>query len=128
MAGAIVYQVFAPLCHQMPKRSFHLEGLPLAVCARCAGVYAGSVLGLLVYPLWRRIDNQSMPHRLWLLPALAPMAIDAVGGALGLVQGTNLLRAATGAFSGAVIAWFILPGLVSICGTWATGVSRHSSA
>src|ERR1043165_9302763 len=42
----LAYRVFAALCHQIPERSFYLAGQPLAVCARCFGIYAGFALGV----------------------------------------------------------------------------------
>jgi uncharacterized membrane protein len=43
-----VYALGAAVCHQQANRSFHLAGVQLAVCARCAGVYAGAALVALV--------------------------------------------------------------------------------
>ncbi|MEP7271037.1 MAG: DUF2085 domain-containing protein [Acidobacteriota bacterium] len=128
IVGAIVYQAFVPLCHQIPERSFHLGGLPLAVCARCAGVYGGFVLALLIYPLWRSLDNEQTPGRIWLLIALLPMAIDALAGAAGLVETTFFSRTATGALAGAAVAFYILPGLVSIVRSRRASSDRRSSA
>ena len=39
-------QVFSFLCHQDPSRTFQPGGEPLAMCARCAGVYVGFLLAL----------------------------------------------------------------------------------
>ena len=39
-------QIFSFLCHQDPSRTFKPGGLPLALCARCVGVYVGFVLAL----------------------------------------------------------------------------------
>lgn len=113
IAGVIVYSVFAPICHQQPERSFHTGGLPLAVCARCFGIYSGSLLGLLCYPSIRRMDERSIPPLIWLFAALALMALDAVGGATGIITNTRWSRAVIGALSGAVVAFYILPGMVS---------------
>jgi uncharacterized membrane protein len=43
--AAVVYGVGGVICHQLPDRSFHLQGVQLPVCARCAGIYVGAVLG-----------------------------------------------------------------------------------
>src|SRR5688572_10524064 len=56
-ASSPIYTFFSYICHQMSDRSLHLDGHPLAVCSRCFGVYAGLLAGLLVYPLWRSIDD-----------------------------------------------------------------------
>lgn len=34
-------------CHQLPERSFFWKGYQFPVCARCTGVYAGELLGLI---------------------------------------------------------------------------------
>jgi hypothetical protein len=46
----LLYLPFAPVCHQIAGRSFHLHGVPLAVCARCLGIYAG-VVAAAIHPL-----------------------------------------------------------------------------
>jgi len=114
VTAAVIYQAFSPLCHQIPSRSFHFDGVPLAVCARCTGVYFGLIPGLMVYPLWRRVDSERMPHRAWLTAGIAPMAIDCVAGVVGMFSSPIAFRTATGILAGMAIASFILPGLVSI--------------
>jgi uncharacterized membrane protein len=109
-----LYAGFSTVCHQMPERSFHALGYPLAVCARCAGVYAGFLLGLIAYPLVRRLDEETMPARRWLMLAAAPALVDLAGDAAGLFANTCFSRAATGLVAGAGAAFYILPGLVAI--------------
>jgi uncharacterized membrane protein len=36
---------FSPVCHQDPARSLWLVGAPVAVCARCLGIYLGAAAG-----------------------------------------------------------------------------------
>ena len=48
MAAALiagVYAVGSLVCHQLPERSYHLWTAQMPVCARCAGIYFGAVLG-----------------------------------------------------------------------------------
>ena len=40
-----VYAVGSLVCHQLPERSYHLWSAQMPVCARCAGIYFGAVLG-----------------------------------------------------------------------------------
>ena len=40
---------FSLTCHQHPDRCFWLFGAPVAVCARCLGIYLGASVGLLLY-------------------------------------------------------------------------------
>jgi uncharacterized membrane protein len=39
---------FALVCHQRPERCFWIFGAPIAVCARCLGIYLGAAIGLLM--------------------------------------------------------------------------------
>ena len=39
---------FALVCHQRPERCFWIAGFPVAVCARCLGIYLGAAVGLLI--------------------------------------------------------------------------------
>jgi uncharacterized membrane protein len=115
VASALLYSVFAPLCHQQPERSFYLAGYPLAVCARCFGIYAGGALCLLLYPLVRSLaDATSVPARAWLVVAALPTAVDFTLGITGLWPNTHLSRALTGAWLGAGLVCFVLPGLLAL--------------
>lgn len=40
-----IFVFFSPVCHQDPARSFWLLGAPVAVCARCLGIYLGAAAG-----------------------------------------------------------------------------------
>jgi uncharacterized membrane protein len=112
--GSTIYSFFSYICHQMPGRSLHLDGHPLAVCTRCSGVYFGLLAGLLVYPLWRRIDNVEPLPRIWLFLSLVPMGIDFSLKFLGIWDNTHLSRFLTGIILGAACATYIVPAVVEI--------------
>ena len=40
-----IFWFFSPICHQDPARSFWIFGAPIAVCARCLGIYLGAAVG-----------------------------------------------------------------------------------
>jgi uncharacterized membrane protein len=109
----LAYRVFAALCHQIPERSFYLAGQPLAVCARCFGIYAGFALGVVCYPLVRSLRRTDTPARRWLLFAALPTGVDFALGFTGLWANTHTSRALTGALLGAVAALYVVPGLVA---------------
>jgi uncharacterized membrane protein len=109
-----IYQGFRYVCHQIPARSFYVMGHPLAVCARCTGIYVGLAAGVIIYPLVRPIRKIETPRRLWLLLALAPMTIDFSLTFLGIWQNTHLSRFLTGALFGAVTSLYIVPGLIDL--------------
>jgi uncharacterized membrane protein len=114
LSSLTLYQAFSSICHQAPDRSFHLDGFPLAVCSRCMGIYSGFTIGLAVYPLLRRLDDEEFPARQWLIALAMPMLADFGGGYLGLFSNTFLSRALTGMMFGAVAAFYLLPGFVWI--------------
>jgi len=109
-----LYSFFSFICHQMPDRSFHIEGEKFGVCSRCFGVYFGLVTGFLVYPLWRRIDSIEPISRIWLFLSLVPITIDWSLGFFGVWANTFTSRFITGLILGAACATFIVPAIVEI--------------
>lgn len=95
-----IYTFYGFLCHQIPERSFWILGDPLAVCARCFGIYSGLFLGAIGLGLIgkTRYDNPISP--LWVFVALAPIGIDWSLTYLGIWENTGLSRFATGSILG----------------------------
>ncbi|MCA1631124.1 MAG: DUF2085 domain-containing protein [Acidobacteria bacterium] len=124
-----LYGVFAPLCHQIAERSFYVAGHPLAVCARCAGVYAGFTLCLLLYPLVRSLRRTEAPRRGWLVVIALPCVLDFLVNFTGLWHNTHASRAITGAWLGAGAVFFVAPGLADAAQTlWRKGERREATA
>ncbi|MEN3038837.1 MAG: DUF2085 domain-containing protein [Candidatus Kryptonium sp.] len=71
----IVYRFFSPLCHQDDLRSFHINGIKLAVCSRCSLIYLGALIGVLISPFLNRKDLSERSNFLLVL-ALIPSAIE----------------------------------------------------
>ena len=117
LLSQVVYKLFSGACHQIPERSFYLWGFPLAVCARCAGLYAGAAAGLLAYPLLRRpLARTDAPPRAWLLLAVLPTSVDLLLGVTGLWENTHLSRFLTALLAGAAAAFYVVPGCVDLVG------------
>jgi uncharacterized membrane protein len=109
-----IYYFFSHICHQIPERSFHVEGHQFAVCSRCFGVYFGLLLGLTIYPLWRSIDDIEPLPRMWLFASMIPIAIDWSLTVFGIWENTHLSRFVTGLILGVACATYIVPALVEI--------------
>lgn len=109
-----VRELYEPTCHQITSRTIILFGTPLAVCARCAGIYSGALAGLVALGLARKSGERETPPRWVLLAAAAPAVIDFSLGTAGLVTTSNLLRFATGAIVGIAGAFFVYPGILSL--------------
>ena len=109
-----LYSFFSFMCHQMPDRSFYIDGEKFGVCSRCFGVYFGLFSGFVIYPLWRRIDETEPISRIWLFLSLVPIGIDWSLGVFGIWQNTFTSRFLTGLILGAACATFIVPAVVEI--------------
>ena len=109
-----IYTFFSYICHQIPDRSLHVAGHQMAVCSRCFGVYSGLLIGIVVYPLWRRIDENEPISRVWLFASLVPITIDWSLTIFGIWENTHLSRLMTGFVLGFACATFIVPAVVDI--------------
>lgn len=97
--GWFLYQAFDLLCHQEPARSWHLEGYPLAVCARCFGVYAGLLLAAVA---GLRLAPKAVGA------ATALVAVSWAAEFLGLAAVSNGIRCLTGLVLGVSISAAVL--------------------
>lgn len=66
----------------------------MPICARCFGIYAGLLLGLVASVSWPKVEERSA--RLLTFAAALPITLDGVTQAAGLRTSTNTLRIATG--------------------------------
>ena len=122
---AFIYAVGGVICHQLPERSFFLEGRQLPVCARCTGLYVGGAAGLLAWwgiKLLRGWRPQPVPpasapwatagQARWALGLLllvaTPTVVSYLTGVLGVWDGSNVTRAVLalplGVAAGALVA------------------------
>jgi len=121
-----LYRGLSGICHQIPERSFSWLGSPLAVCARCTGIYFGFVIGLMLYPFCRRVNDLTIPALVWLPVAALPMLVDVCGDYIGLFKNTFFSRTATGLLVGIVAAFFLLPAWVAIAFPRSPEPQEHS--
>lgn len=109
-----LYHFFSFICHQIPERSFHIGTEQFAVCSRCFGVYFGLLLGFVIYPLWRNIDEIEPIPRFWLFASLIPIGIDWSLTIFGIWENNHPSRSITGLILGVACATFIIPAIVEI--------------
>lgn len=105
---SVIMHAFAGACHQLPERSLHLGGVPLAVCDRCLGIYSGLALGVLVVPVhlpWAdRLHRVAGPV---LALALVPLGLDWLGPVVDLWGNSPLSRILTGGLVGGVAGMLV---------------------
>ena len=103
----LLMQGFAVVCHQLPSRSPHIDGVQLAVCHRCYGIYWGillAVLGFLVLARWSKSFGRHAPKLLLL--SLVPLTIDWLLGVMDIWYNTPASRGITGAVFGLVAGYY----------------------
>jgi uncharacterized membrane protein len=95
-----IYLLFSAICHQLPSRSWHIHGEPLAACIRCTCIYYGFLAGLLIL---------SKPNARWFKIALA---ITAAQWLLSVtLLDSETLRALSGIILGASAAPIVRRGM-----------------
>ena len=101
LAGKYFYLFFSGICHQESDRCFHYQGLPLAVCARCLGLYLGFVLGLIGSAMLAGFRRTLLAQSRLLILFLLPMAIDL------LIPNNHWSRLITGMTASFPVAFFV---------------------
>lgn len=102
------YLIGSVICHQQARRSFHLDGVQLPVCARCAGIYLAAPFGAFCGWLFRR-RRRVDPAR-WRTPLVLAALPTAVTVVLEWVSGTMIpgpIRFAAGVPIGFVVMWYL---------------------
>jgi len=115
-AGHVVRHAFSAVCHQIPERSPHLAGGPIALCHRCSGILLGLLAGLAVAPGVGRAALAGVARGgqgRWLAAAVVPTAVDWALGALEVWANTPLSRTATGALFGVVAGAILAANLLA---------------
>lgn len=107
------------ICHQIPERSFFMDGRQLPLCARCTGTFLGAILGLAVMLLRRRGRASRMPPAAvlgLLILGMGLWAFDGLNSYLTffpglphLYQPQNWLRLTTGLLNGLAMVTFVYP-------------------
>jgi len=109
--GEFIYAVFSPVCHQVSERSFFVFGFPLAVCTRCLGIYAGCLLGMMLYPIIQGFADTATPKiRLFVL-ITSPIALDTLGNFFSIWKTTPWLRVTIGFTWGVILPFYFISGL-----------------
>jgi len=112
-AGSWLRLAFAPTCHQQPDRCLDLGDGPLAVCARCAGLYVGGLLGLLATVLSGVRWRPTVPV---LLATSLPTVLDVAAVLIGLPSLPNWPRFLVAVAPGAVFGLLLADAVVDLAG------------
>lgn len=109
--NTLAYLFFAPICHQIPARSICFFGHPLAVCARCLGIYIGFLGGMGIYAMRRGFSVVAMPKVHTFILVTSPLILDALGNLFHLWNTPNWLRFLTGILWGSILPFYFITGV-----------------
>jgi uncharacterized membrane protein len=98
--------LFRVMCHGRVERSFALFDVPMPICARCTGIYAGLLAGLALFAILPLLREEVM--RRISFAAVTPLAIDGLTQLAGFRESTNTLRVLTGVVAGLAFGLWIL--------------------
>ncbi len=109
--GSWLRLIYRPGCHQMPDRCLDLGFGPMAVCARCMGLYVGGCLGLIGTTVFNRSFR---PRPIWFLIVAIPTIVDFVSGKIGLPSFGNWLRFSVAVPLGLMAGLYLGDALIEI--------------
>src|SRR5438477_5464373 len=145
IAGIVFYSLALPgdftykldamgfgVCHQISSHSYFIDSHQLPLCARCSGIYLGSLasFGLLAV-LRRRASRLPPSHMITILAVFfGAMVLDGVNSTLqtfgnGIWESTNLIRLLTGSLAGVAVAFMFYP--MFNLSLWSRDAARHES-
>jgi uncharacterized membrane protein len=84
------FQIAGYFCHQIPERSIFIGGAQFPLCFRCASLLVGG-LGAFAF----LVTRAPVPPASFCLLMTLPMAFELSLSSMGIVEGSNILRAAT---------------------------------
>jgi len=95
------YLLFDKLCHQIPSRSYSVNGTQMAVCSRCIGIYGAFTLGWLLMVFISMINSKTRRYGLKLLSFVLLLNFtDIIGNYFGFWSNTLHSRLLFGALLG----------------------------
>jgi uncharacterized membrane protein len=113
LGAAAVYGVGARICHQRPERCFRIDGVPMPVCARCTGLYAGAAAAAplaLVMASGAAGISARRARRIAAAAALPTLLTWSLEMA-GLAHPSNIVRALAALPLGFAAAWLVIASL-----------------
>jgi uncharacterized membrane protein len=100
----VVELTFLPLCHHWPARVLSFDGVPMCVCSRCAGLYAGLAIGF----AFRAPSLSDRAYARILVVGLVVTVLDVITQDAGFHAPCHPVRLATGAWLGWTAASWML--------------------
>ncbi len=89
-------------CHRLPSRTLRFKGRYFPVCARCTGIYLGTLLTLLLHYFFILTLSKDLDKYLFFIPLILmiPAVVDGTTQLLRWRESNNFLRVVTGLLCG----------------------------
>lgn len=97
--GRFFHLSFHGLCHQLPQRSFQLNGVFLPVCARCSGMYLGFFIAALAGSTPFLVISKHLQKSVLCL-SLALLGADVAASFFGFIESPLWIKNLIGLFFG----------------------------
>ena len=97
-------KMFFGVCHQLPDRTYIIEGAMMAVNTRCFGVFLGMLAGWVLIPFAGSYAEGRRWPVTFLLLAIVLQIVDYLGNLVELWHNTNHSRALLGALFGIALS------------------------
>jgi len=106
--------LFSRICHQQLDRTFAVQGIPLAVCSRCIGIYSVLPVALVVFSFFFTVLNKAKPYIVGIFATVSLIVIvDGAANLFQLWQTSDLIRLLTGVFWGLATALLLVIALTT---------------
>ncbi|MDD5171434.1 MAG: DUF2085 domain-containing protein [Candidatus ainarchaeum sp.] len=115
-------------------RTDSIVGYKMPVCARDFGLYGAMLLGAIIYPFVRKLDDKTIYPAIYLILAIVPLALD---GGIQLVseigilpfvyESSNAIRLLTGAIAGFAATFYAIPMLMNMFGSSNDGKKKDGA-
>jgi uncharacterized membrane protein len=92
-----IHNIYAPVCHQIPERSFQINSFPMSFCIRCSGFYLSGALLAVFYVFRQKI--RILPLYFYILLSL-PLLSNFLLEKIGLYHDAIFIRFITGILLG----------------------------
>ncbi len=123
-SAELVMAGYRKVCHQLPSRSFQIDGTPAALCHRCTGIWGAAAIAVTLFAGLRRFDGLvGRSPGVAIVLSLVPLAVDWVADFLGFWDNTAASRLTTGAIFGITAGYFLARVIVK--SVRRTGENEH---
>lgn len=104
-------QLYSTVCHQNTNKSFICNGVPFLVCARCTGIYTGTIISALIL---MGFSKNFVFKTKYLIIMAAPLLLDVIFLTFNFYSYNKYLSSFTGLLFGSSVFLYILSAIENL--------------